>query len=165
MSSSLKDGSKILTFRLADEEYGVDILKVREILGMQPITPVPGTAAHLRGVINLRGRIIPVMDLRKRFGMDSIQLATACIITVQVTRADGEALVGLLVDAVSEVSGVATGQVEAMPSVGGTQSSEEVLGLLKSQDRVRILLDIDKVVGEVPSTSSGQALVAPLVAA
>lgn len=165
-AKGLKDGAKILTFRLADEEYGVDILKVREILGLQPITPVPGTAAHLRGVINLRGRIIPVMDLRLRFGMDPIELATACIVTVQVTRADGEALVGLLVDAVSEVSGVAAGQVEAMPSVGGTRSSEEVLGLLKSQDRVRILLDIDKVVGELgPAAGPGQALLAAMAAA
>jgi purine-binding chemotaxis protein CheW len=146
--TALAEGSKILTFRLAQEEYGVDILRVREILGLQAITPVPGTQASLRGVINLRGRIIPVMDLRRRFGLDEALSPQSCIITVQVKRDGGEALVGLLVDAVSEVAGVAAADLEAMPSVGSATPSEEVLGLLKSQGRVRILLDIDKVVGD-----------------
>lgn len=148
MTQSLQDGSKILTFRLAEEEYGVDILKVREILGMQAITPVPGTEASLRGVINLRGRIIPVMDLRRRFKLDEALGAQACIITVAIQIGGAEALVGLLVDAVSEVAGVKADEIEALPSVGAGQGAEEVLGLLKAQGRVRILLDIDKVVGE-----------------
>lgn len=147
-STALQDGSKILTFRLADEEYGVDILKVREILGMQAITPVPGTEASLRGVINLRGRIIPVMDLRRRFKLDEALTAQSCIITVALQREGSEALVGLLVDAVSEVAGVQEADIEALPSVGAGHGSEEVLGLLKAQGRVRILLDIDKVVGQ-----------------
>lgn len=148
MTQSLQDGSKILTFRLAEEEYGVDILKVREILGMQAITPVPGTEASLRGVINLRGRIIPVMDLRRRFKLDEALGAQACIITVALQRDGAEALVGLLVDAVSEVAGVKADEIEALPTVGAGHGAEEVLGLLKAQGRVRILLDIDKVVGE-----------------
>jgi purine-binding chemotaxis protein CheW len=149
MTTIAINGSKILTFKLSGEEYGVDILKVREILGLQAITPVPGTDASLRGVINLRGRIIPVMDLRRRFGLDETLSPAACIITVQVLREGAEALVGLLVDAVNEVAGVSQSDVESMPSVGSTHGSEEVLGLLKSQDKVRILLDIDKVVGQV----------------
>ena len=150
-------GGKFLTFFLADEEYGVEILKVQEIIGMQPITRVPRTPAFVRGVINLRGKVIPIMDLRERFGMpdvestDAAAAAVRCIIVVQVAGPQGQAVpMGIVVDRVSEVAAIAGGDVEDAPSFGAGVKTEYLLGLGKAktadgQGRVKLLLDIDRV--------------------
>jgi purine-binding chemotaxis protein CheW len=158
-------GGKFLTFYLADEEYGVEILKVQEIIGMQPITRVPRTPAFIRGVINLRGKVIPVVDLRERFGMppadtagEAAEAAAAlrCIIVVQVVGLSSDPAksiqMGIVVDRVSEVAAIADGDIEDAPSFGGGVHTEYLLGLGKSagagtdgQGRVKLLLDIDRV--------------------
>ena len=153
-------GGKFLTFYLADEEYGVEILKVQEIIGMQPITRVPRTPGFMRGVINLRGKVIPIMDLRERFGMRSAaeelagraehEVAAAeamrCIIVVQVIGPQGQAVpVGIVVDRVSEVAAIAGGDIEDAPSFGAGVRTEYLLGLGKANGRVKLLLDIDHV--------------------
>ncbi len=154
-------GGKFLTFYLADEEYGVEILKVQEIIGMQPITRVPRTPAFIRGVINLRGKVIPIMDLRERFGMappaaaDEAANALRCIIVVQVAMAPAAGAdaavaapvvpVGIVVDRVSEVAAIAAADVEDAPSFGASVRTEYLLGLGKANGRVKLLLDIDRV--------------------
>ena len=153
-------GGKFLTFFLADEEYGVEILKVQEIIGMQPVTRVPRTPPFMRGVINLRGKVIPIMDLRERFGMESAESALAgasesdvtaaeavrCIIVVQVVGPTGAAVpVGIVVDRVSEVSAITGAEIEDAPSFGSGVRTEYLLGLGKAQGRVKLLLDIDRV--------------------
>ena len=158
-------GGKYLSFGLGDEEYGVAVLKVREIIGMQPVTRVPRTPAFIRGVINLRGAVIPVMDLRERFGMTSADQALAalsddervaavavqCTIVVQVAGPHGRPVpMGVVVDRVSEVALVAEDDVEDAPSFGAGVRTEYLLGMAKTktaegQGRVRLLLDIDCV--------------------
>jgi purine-binding chemotaxis protein CheW len=146
-SAPASRGGKYLTFFLGAEEYGVGILSVREIIGMQPITRVPGTAACVRGVINLRGTVIPVLDLRARFGLPGAEAALAalaegeraaaaalrCTVVVQVAGARGRAVpVGLVVDRVSEVALVADADVEDAPSFGAGVRTEYLLGLAKA---------------------------------
>jgi purine-binding chemotaxis protein CheW len=149
-------GGKFLTFFLADEEYGVEILKVQEIIGMQPITRVPRTPAFVRGVINLRGKVIPIMDLRERFGMPEAALdagaaALRCIIVVRVAATPDRVVpMGIVVDRVSEVAAIASDDVEDAPSFGAAVKTEYLLGLGKSRHadghgRVKLLLDIDRV--------------------
>ncbi|MGZ8456169.1 MAG: chemotaxis protein CheW, partial [Gemmatirosa sp.] len=139
--------------------------KVQEIIGMQPITRVPRTPPFIRGVINLRGKVIPIMDLRERFGMESAERALAgasesdvaaaeavrCIIVVEVIGPTGQAgdtravPVGIVVDRVSEVSAIAGAEIEDAPSFGAGVRTEYLLGLGKAQGRVKLLLDIDRV--------------------
>jgi purine-binding chemotaxis protein CheW len=147
METTLKkvDG-KYLTFRLGKEEYGIEILKVREIVAMMQITPVPLTALHIRGVVNLRGKIIPVVDMRKKFGLpDAAATRDTCIITAMVEGKEGEILTGLLVDGVSEVTQVAATEVEPVPALGEDMKLDFVTGLSKTKGRVIVLLDMDKV--------------------
>ncbi len=136
---------KYLTFVLADETYGFEILKVREIIGMMDITSIPRTPDFVHGVINLRGKIIPVIDLRLKFGMPSTeQTEETCIIVVNI--ADVE--VGTVVDQVSEVLDVAGADIEDAPSFGVSVDTDFILGMGKAEDRVTILLDVDKVFGD-----------------
>lgn len=135
------DTSKFLTFCLGDEEYGIEILKVREIIGMMPITPVPKTPEFIRGVINLRGKVIPVVDLRLKFGMPSVaQTDETCVIVVQ---ADGVEM-GTIVDKVSEVADIDSENIEDAPFFGDEVQTDYILGLGKSVGRVTLLLDIDR---------------------
>jgi purine-binding chemotaxis protein CheW len=135
-------GGKYLTFKLAGEEYGLEILKVREIIGLMDITAVPRTPEFIKGVINLRGKVIPVVDLRLKFGMQSAEhTAETCIIVVHV----GEVEMGIVVDKVSEVLNIATEAIEGTPSFGANVDTEFILGMGKVSGRVSILLDIDKV--------------------
>jgi purine-binding chemotaxis protein CheW len=135
-------GGKFLTFFLAGEEYGIEILKVHEIIGVMKITRVPRTPDFVRGVINLRGKVIPVMDLRLKFGMESqAQTDESCIIVVQVQHV----VMGILVDKVSEVLDIAAKDIDDAPSFGAGVNTDYILGIGKSQDRVKLLLDIDKV--------------------
>jgi purine-binding chemotaxis protein CheW len=135
-------GGKYLTFKLAGEEYGLEILKVREIIGLMDITAVPRTPEFVMGVINLRGKVIPVVDLRRKFGMAAAEhTAETCIIVVHV----GEIEMGIVVDKVSEVLNIAAEAIEGTPSFGANVNTEFILGMGKVSVRVSILLDIDKV--------------------
>ena len=145
---STKQG-KYLTFTLADESFGIDVLKVREIIRMTNITAVPQMPAYVRGVINLRGKIIPVMDLRKRFEFSSqSDNAQTCIVVVQVRLPDGKAtLMGLVVDGVEEVLNLNESDIEPTPDFGGQIDTDFILGIAKVKGAVKTLLDIDGVVG------------------
>lgn len=140
-----KEG-KYLTFTLAEEEYGIGILKIKEIIGMLPITSVPQTPDFVKGVINLRGKVIPVMDLRLRFGMMSIDYTErTCIIVVEIFGQTGTILVGIVVDAVSEVLNIKGDDIEKTPTFGTKLNTDYILGMAKMEGGVKILLDIDQV--------------------
>lgn len=145
-TATLAKTSKHLTFTLADEEYGLDILKVQEIIGIMPITRVPRTPKFVRGVINLRGKVIPVVDLRTRFEVaEAEDTDRTCIVVVQVAGISGTTVMGVVVDAVSEVIDVADDDVEATPEFGAGIEADFVLGIAKVGDRVVMMLDIDRV--------------------
>lgn len=136
------DGGKFLTFQLKDEEYGLEILKVREIMGIMDITTVPQTPAYVKGVINLRGQVIPVIDLRLKFGMEKGTYdKRTCIVVVNV---DGLQM-GIVVDTVSEVMDIESDAIEATPSFGTKLRTDYILGMGKVQGTVKILLDIGEV--------------------
>ena len=137
---------KYLTFSLADEEYGIGILKIKEIIGMMPITTVPQTPEFVKGVINLRGKVIPVIDLRLRFGMESIEYAErTCIVVVETKGTQGPVLIGSVVDSVSEVLNIKAEDIEDPPTFGAKLDTEAILGMAKVDGAVKILLDIDQV--------------------
>jgi purine-binding chemotaxis protein CheW len=137
---------KYLTFQLANEEFGVGVLKVREIMGIQDITAVPQTPAHIRGVLNLRGKVIPVIDLRLKFGFADAQYTSrTCIIVVQVKMETGPVLMGVIVDGVSEVLNLTSAEIEDTPEFGEQIAGRYLLGMAKVKGKVKILLDIDKV--------------------
>lgn len=137
---------KYLTFSLENEEYGIGILKVKEIIGMMPITPVPRTPAFVKGVINLRGKVIPVVDLRLKFGMESIPYnERTCIIVVEIDAANTTVLIGIVVDAVSEVLNIREEEIEETPTFGTKLDTNYILGMAKMEGRVKILLNIDRV--------------------
>lgn len=140
---------KYLTFALGKEEYGVGILKVREIIGVMEITAVPHTLPYVKGVINLRGRVIPVLDLRLKFGMPGKEYdERTCIIVVEIDGPSGPIQVGLLVDSVSEVLNVAAAEIEPPPAFGTHLDADYILGMAKVKGQVQILLDADRVVGK-----------------
>ncbi len=137
---------KYLTFRLAEENYGLQILKVQEIIGMMTVTRVPRTPGFIRGVINLRGKVIPVVDLRVKFGLpEQAETEVSCIIVVQVDRGDDTVVMGIIVDEVSEVLDVKAEQVEPAPAFGEQVDTAFILGIGKIGDRVIMLLDSDRV--------------------
>jgi purine-binding chemotaxis protein CheW len=140
---------KYLTFTLHDESYGIEVLKVREIIRHSTITAVPQMPPYIRGVINLRGKIIPVMDLRRRFEFaEATDSGQTCIVVVQVTLADGKATpMGLVVDGVEEVINLSAADIEATPVFGGQICTDYILGMAKVKGAVKALLDIDRVVG------------------
>jgi purine-binding chemotaxis protein CheW len=133
---------KYLTFELAGEEYGVEILKVKEIIGIMNITSVPQTPEFVKGVINLRGKVIPVIDLRLKFGMSLQEYnERTCIIVVDINNM----VTGIVVDSVSEVLNIKAEEIEETPSFGVKLYTEYILGMAKLKGQVKILLDIDKV--------------------
>lgn len=137
---------KYLTFRLADEEYGLEILKVQEIIQMQTITRVPRTPAYVRGVINLRGKVIPVVDLRLKFGLEGVDdTDRTCIIVVQIRQGDNVVIMGIIIDEVREVLDIAGDNIEDAPDFGSQIDTEFIMGMGKIGQSVKILLDIDKV--------------------
>jgi purine-binding chemotaxis protein CheW len=141
-----------LTFKLRKEEYGLEILKVQEIIGMMNVTRVPKMPGYVRGVINLRGKVIPVVDLRLKFGLDhQDDTERTCIIVVQIDGGEHEVTIGIIVDEVSEVLDVAEDQIEDPPSFGGAVDTAFILAMGKIGDKVIMFLDIDKVLtaGEV----------------
>ncbi|MDJ0722807.1 MAG: chemotaxis protein CheW [Desulfobacterales bacterium] len=137
---------KYLTFKLADEDHGISLLKVREIIGMMPITSVPRTPDFVKGVINLRGKVIPVTDLRLRFDMPEIDYTDrTCIIVVEVESQDITIQMGIVVDAVTEVLPVKAEEFEAAPEFGTKVDTQYILGMANMDGSVKILLDIDRV--------------------
>ena len=137
---------KYLTFTMDKEEYGIGILKIKEIIGMMPITPVPQTPEHVKGVINLRGKVIPVVDLRLRFGMNAIDYnERTCIIVVEIEGKSGTVMIGTVVDSVSEVLNIKGEDIEDTPPFGTKLNTDYILGMAKMERGVKILLDIDKV--------------------
>lgn len=143
---------KYLTFSLGAEQYGLEILKIKEIIGMMPVTALPQAPDYLKGVINLRGKVIPIVDLRKKFTMpEQAETERTCIIVVEVAGQGTPCLTGLIVDAVSEVLNIKGEQIEAHSSMGELHS-ETVLGLAKTESGVKILLDIDRVINSEIST-------------
>ena len=140
-----KEG-KYLTFALGPEEYGLEILKVREIIGYMEITAVPQTPHHVKGVINLRGQVIPVVDLRAKFGMDTTDVTDqTCIIVVEIAQGQRTFSTGMVVDRVQEVLDIAGEDIEEAPQFGAAVETDFILGMGKIGDTVKILLDIDKV--------------------
>jgi purine-binding chemotaxis protein CheW len=137
---------KYLTFQLANEEFGIRVLKVREIMGIQDITGVPQTPVHVKGVINLRGKVIPVVDLRLKFGLPAAEYnQRTCIIVTQVQGEFTQIMMGIVVDGVSEVLNLASSDIEDTPDFGEEVSTRYLLGMAKSKGKVKILLDIDRV--------------------
>ncbi len=137
---------KYLTFKLSNETYGIEILKVQEIIGLMSITSIPRTPDFVRGVINLRGKVIPVVELRKKFNMETVEDTDhTCIIVVQVMGTEGPITMGILVDEVSEVVDITENQLEPPPSFGTNVDTAFILAMGKLRDTVVILLDIDKV--------------------
>ena len=141
-----EDGTdQYLTFMLAEEEYGVEILKVQEIKGWSNVTPMPNMPDFILGVINLRGTVVPIIDLRIRFSMETIPYdQTTVVIVVKVTDEDGNIrTMGIVVDAVSEVHNVARTDLKPAPEFGGTLCTDSIKGLVTRDERMLIILDID----------------------
>ncbi len=139
---------KYLTFALSDEEYGLPVLKVREIIKVMDITQVPQVPGHVRGVINLRGKVIPVIDLRLKFGFAPQDYTErTCIIVVDVDQPSGKVMMGIVVDSVSEVLNLAAAEIDDTPGFGDQVTTDFMLGLAKVKGSVKILLDLDKVLG------------------
>jgi purine-binding chemotaxis protein CheW len=139
-------GGKYLTFSLSNEQYGIGILKIKEIIGMMPITAVPRMPDFAKGVINLRGKVIPVLDLRLRFGMPEADYTEhTCIIVVEIASSGREVNIGIVVDSVSEVLNIKEADIEDTPAFGTRFDTDFILGLAKIDGGVKILLDIDRI--------------------
>ncbi|MHB8829326.1 MAG: chemotaxis protein CheW [Syntrophales bacterium] len=136
---------KYLTFSLAGEEYGIGILKVKEIIGLMAITTIPRMPPYVKGVINLRGKVIPVIDLRLKFAMaEDDYTERTCVIVVEISGNAGPILIGIIVDSVSEVLNVKGADIEDTPVFGAKLDTEYILGMAKIGGSVKILLDIDR---------------------
>jgi purine-binding chemotaxis protein CheW len=142
------NGGKYLTFMLGREEYGLPVLRVREIIKVMDITHVPQVAAHVLGVINLRGRVIPVIDLRLKFGLPPQEhTERTCIIVAEVDLGQATVMMGVVVDSVSEVMNVSASEIDETPDFGGQTTNDYLLGLAKVKGTVKILLDLNRVLG------------------
>lgn len=138
---------KYLTVLLAHESYGISVVKVREIIRFTQITSVPQMPVYVKGVINLRGRVIPVVDLRLKFGLPDAMAERTCIVVVEVNRHDGRLMpMGLVVDTVDEVANIAASDIEPTPHLGTTVDTSYLVGVAKVKGQVKLLLDIDRVV-------------------
>lgn len=138
------EGEQFLTFILANEEYGVDILRVQEIRGWDTVTEIPNTPAYIKGVINLRGTIVPIVDLRNRFGLEDIEYGPMTVVVVlKVISNDRDRVMGVVVDAVSDTYTIPRDDIKEAPDFGGAISIEYVQGLATIDEKMLILLDID----------------------
>lgn len=143
----LSESNQYLTFFLSNEEYGVDILKVQGIQSWDKVTPIPNTPNYVLGVINLRGIIVPILDLRIRFNLPSADIQrTTVVVIVKVAKGDNSRTVGLVVDAVSDVYSIESSDVCEAPDFGGTINADYVSGLVTIKDNMIILLDVDRLV-------------------
>lgn len=146
--------SQYLSFALGEQEYGVEILKVQEIKGYSGITPIPNTPPHVRGVMNLRGTVIPVVDLRARFGMEEREYTKFTVIIVVTV---GTKIKGLVVDAVSDVLDVARNDIKPAPELGGRTDARFITGLATIGERLVVLLDIDTLLSEQDAAAGAGA--------
>ncbi len=138
------DTDQYLTFILAEEEYGVDILRVQEIKGWDSVTPIPNTPDYIKGVINLRGTIVPIVDLRERFNMNNIEYGPMTVVIVlKVVAEDKERIMGIVVDAVSDVYNVSEDEMKPAPDFGNVVNIEFVKGLATVNEKMVIILNID----------------------
>lgn len=154
-----QDGQQYLSFLLENEEYGIDILRVQELRGWAPVTPIPEMPDYLRGVLNLRGAIIPVIDLRLRFGLPALEYGpTTVVIVINVQNENGERVMGIIVDAVAETYTLATDQIQVSPQIGGVINSEFITGLVAQDEKMIVLMDIDQLM------NSGELAIADSVA-
>jgi len=156
--------NQYLTFMLADEEYGVDILTVQELRGWEKTTPIPNTLSYVRGVINLRGIVVPIVDLRDRFGMENKEYnSTTVVIIVKVQGRNKERVVGIVVDAVSEVYTISKEDLRPAPDMEGAISGDFIKDLATIDDKMVILLDINRLINEgvLAESSSANAEQAP----
>mgnify|MGYP001105919182 CR=1 FL=1 len=145
-AKSRERAGKYLVFQLGREEFGIRVLKVREIMGLQDITAVPQMPAHVKGVINLRGKVIPVVDLRLKFGLPEAEYTQrTCIIVVQINGESGRMLTGIVVDGVAEVLNLTAAEIEDTPDFGHGVDTPYLLGMAKVKGKVKILLDIDQI--------------------
>lgn len=155
-------GGKYMAFKLASGEYGLKILKVREIIGLMSITRVPRTRPFVVGVINLRGRVIPVVDLRLKFGLQQAEATDqTVIIIVQYAAGDRDITMGLLVDEVLEVLNIRDGDIAPAPSVGASAAEDFILGIGKSGTRMILLLDIGRVLSHDEALEVDSAAMCP----
>jgi purine-binding chemotaxis protein CheW len=146
-SKQKSKSDRYLTFKLGHESYGLPVLHVREIIRLCPITPVPRMPLHIKGVLNLRGTVIAVLDLRAKFQLSIGEYGgRACIIVVQITTHDGRKnLMGAIVDAVEEVVHLSADSIEPAPDFGGSPETQYIDGVTTGQDGVKTLLNIDKI--------------------
>ena len=137
---------KYLTFTLGSEEFGIEILKIKEIIGMMPITGLPNTSYYMKGVVNLREKVIPVIDLRLKFGLEEKKYNDrTCIIILELIRKTGSYLIGIVVDSVSEVLSIKSDEIDDPPDFGNSIKTDYILGMAKTDGNVKILLEIEEV--------------------
>ncbi len=143
----MRDAQQFLTFMLAGEEYGVDILRVQEIKGWDSVTKIPNTPAYIRGVINLRGTIVPIIDLRLRFGLDHLDYGpTTVVVVLKVIGVEGKSrIMGVVVDGVSDVYNISDNELKPAPDFGSAVDTEFVKGLATVNDKMVIILEIDQM--------------------
>jgi purine-binding chemotaxis protein CheW len=151
-----RDGSQFLTFQLGEELYGVDILRVQKIKGYTTVTKIPNTPSHIKGVLNLRGTIVPIIELRTKFGMPTIEYTMFTVIVVVVVQ---EKVMGLIVDAVSDVLDIAKSDIQPPPKFGATIDVSFLNGIGKSGDKLVALLNMDQLLsdGEMPTLEAQSA--------
>ena len=147
---------KYLTFRLGNESYGIPVLKVREIIRLCPITPVANMPKHVKGVINLRGKVIPLVDLRAKFGLPiAEENDRSCIVVTQIVAPrSGTRLYGVIVDGVEEVANFLGSDIEPTPDFGGSIDAQFITGMAKATDGVKMLIDLDRISAADAATAS-----------
>ncbi|OUS23328.1 chemotaxis protein CheW ['Osedax' symbiont bacterium Rs2_46_30_T18] len=157
------EGQQYLSFVLDAEEYGIDILRVQELRGWTPVTPVPDMPEYIKGVLNLRGAIVPVVDLRKRFGLPEKDYGpTTVVIVIKVDSGTKERIMGIIVDAVAETYTLTQDQIQPPPQIGGGISSEFITGLVAQEEKMIVLMDIDELMNsdelaiDVPALSNAK---------
>ncbi|MDH4320651.1 MAG: chemotaxis protein CheW [Desulfobulbaceae bacterium] len=157
-----RDGGKFLTFSLAREEYGLLINQVKEIIGMMPVSSIPQTPQFIKGVINLRGKVIPIIDLRLKFGMEETQHSEkTCIIVIERKKGSGARSMGIIVDSVSEVLTIRPENIDPPPAWAGIENNTYIEGIAKTGNTIKMLLNIEEVLTghdhgswQTPSTST-----------
>jgi len=153
LNAYTSDVDQYLTFSLGQEEYGIEILKVQEIKGYSAITPIPNTPSHVKGVMNLRGTVVPVVDLRSKFAMESVAYNKFTVIIVVTV---GSKIAGLVVDAVSDVLNIPASEIRPAPDFGSRTDTRFITGMANSGDKLAVLLDIDRLLGEEELAGSSE---------
>jgi purine-binding chemotaxis protein CheW len=165
-SDKAESRQELLSFRIEEEEYAVDILRVREIRGWGPVTRIPHMPDHVRGVLNLRGAVVPVIDLRMRFGLEALEYGpTTVVVILHVEAEDRMQAIGIVVDAVSDVHAVDPGRIQPPPEFGTHLDAGFLKGLLAQDDHLIIVIDVDRVLDTRTLASAADAAEAPALAA